>query len=95
LDFLFRRRTLKDFQEDAGMDTPLFTTPLRKLTRFFQSSRDGWKAKCQQAKKEGKLLANQVRAVEKSRQHWKEIARQREREIRQLQKQLSQEKNSA
>lgn len=77
------------------METPLFTTPLRKLTRFFQSSRDGWKAKCLHAKKECKLLANQVRAVEKSRQHWKEVARQCQREIRELQKQLSQEKNSA
>lgn len=77
------------------MDTPLFTTPLRKLTRFFQSSRDGWKAKCQQAKKECKLLANQVRAVEKSREHWKQVARQHEREIRELKKQLSQEQTSA
>lgn len=77
------------------MDTPLCTTPLRKLVRFFQSSRDGWKAKCQQAKKECKKLANQARAVQKSRQHWKAVARQRQQEIRELQKQLSQEKNSA
>jgi len=33
------------------MDAKTFTTPLRKLARFFQRSRDGWKAKCQEAKR--------------------------------------------
>jgi hypothetical protein len=36
-----------------------------------------------------------VRAVEKSRDHWKELARQREQTIRQLREQGSEDKNAA
>jgi hypothetical protein len=80
--------------EDSGMDTNMYTTPLRKLARFFQTSRDGWKEKCQEAKQECKKLSNQVRAVEKSRDHWKELARQKELEIRELKQLLSGDKNA-
>ena len=76
------------------MDTNTYTTPIRKLARFFQTSRDGWKEKCQEAKKECKKWSNQARAVEKSRDHWKDLARQKEQEIRELKQQLSQDKNA-
>jgi hypothetical protein len=33
-----------------------FKSPARKLIQFFQASRDGWKAKCLEAKYELKLL---------------------------------------
>lgn len=55
---------LKDVQE--------FSSPVRKLTRFFHSSRNGWKRKCQEAKQANKRLKNQVRAVELSRERWKQ-----------------------
>ena len=77
------------------MDAETFTTPVRKLARFFKTSRDGWKQKCQEAKRECKKLANQTRAVEKSRDHWKELARQQEQAIRELRQQLSEDKNDA
>ena len=54
----------------------MYKSPVSKLMTFFPKSRDRWKAKCQQAKREKKLLANQVRAVEKSRDHWKEAAKE-------------------
>ncbi len=76
------------------MDAKTFTTPLRKLARFFKTSRDGWKQKCQEAKQQCKKLINQVRAVEKSRDHWKELARQKEQEMRELKQQLSEDKNA-
>jgi hypothetical protein len=76
------------------MDAKAFTTPVRKLAQFFERSRDGWKAKCQEAKTACKKLSNQVRAVEKSREHWKELARQQERELRELKKQASADKNA-
>ena len=76
------------------MDAKMFTTPLRKLAQFFQKSRDGWKAKCQEAKRNCKRLSNQTRAVEKSRDHWKELARQYEQELRDLKKQSSEDKNA-
>jgi len=47
-----------------------------KLVRFFELSRDKWKAKHHKVKQELKLMGNQVRAVEKSRAHWKEVAQQ-------------------
>jgi hypothetical protein len=62
--------------------------------RFFQRSRDAWKSKCQEAKRQCKKLQNQTRAVEKSREHWKERARQYERELRELKKQSSKDKNA-
>ena len=77
------------------MDAKTFTTPLRKLAQFFQRSRDGWKAKCQEAKRDCKKLSNQARAVEKSRDYWKELARQQEQANRELRQQLSEDKNNA
>ena len=63
-------------------------SPLRKLTRFFLDSRDRWKAKYTALKQQCKLLGNQVRAVETSRQKWKEDARQAQQQVRQLQQEL-------
>ena len=76
------------------METKTFTTPLRKLARFFEKSRDGWKEKYQQAKRQCKQLSNQTRAVERSREHWKELVRQQEQEIRELRQQMSEDKNA-
>ena len=50
------------------MERTMFKSPLRKLVRFFQKSRDGWKAKCQKAKTLNKRLATQApRGPEKPR----------------------------
>lgn len=49
-----------------------FASPVSKLVRFFEKSRDGWKAKHQELKRTCKLLQNQTRAVEKSRESWRE-----------------------
>jgi len=51
-----------------------YTSPLRKLVRFFKSSRDKWKAKYHEVKKQLKLSQNQIRAVEKSRARWRQDA---------------------
>lgn len=76
-----------DFQE--------YTSPARKLARFFHSSRDQWKSKHQAAKKEIKRLSNQQRAVEASRQAWRERAEQAERELEELQQSIDALKSSA
>ena len=60
----------------------MFKSPLQKLVKFFRKSRDGWKAKCQEAKTLNKRLATQVRAVEKSRAAWRQKAEAAERELR-------------
>ncbi len=51
-----------------------YISPLRKLVRFFESSRDQWKAKHHEVKKQLKLAQNQIRAVEKSRAKWRKDA---------------------
>ena len=70
-------------------------SPLRKLTRFFQSSRNQWKSKYSALKQRVKLLGNQVRAVEKSREKWKQDARQAQQQVRLLQQELDDFKKSA
>lgn len=65
-----------------------FTSPGRKLLPFFISSRDNWKAKHHELKKEAKLLSNQVRAVETSREHWRERATAAERRAAELERQI-------
>ena len=67
----------------------------RKLARFFKRSRDQWKAKYMDMKKEHKLMGNQVRAVEKSRQNWRQVARQAQQQLRRLQGELEEHKKSA
>ncbi len=72
----------------TGTDTNLFKSPLRKLVRFFQRSRDAWKSKCQDLRQRLKKAENQIRAVEKSREHWKEVAHQECRRAKQLEQEL-------
>ena len=74
------------------MDAQPFKSPTRKLVRFFQRSRDGWKRKYMEIKRERKKLTNQVRAVEKSREHWKEVARQERERAQQLERELEEQK---
>lgn len=65
-----------------------FKSPVRKLLRFFQRSRDNWKRKQQEWKRRYQSLSSQHRAVEASREHWKKIALQQRLELRELRKQL-------
>ena len=61
-----------------------YTSPPRKLLRFFLKSRDQWKAKCQRAKATVKRLENRVRFLEKSKAQWKSKAQALEKEKAQL-----------
>ena len=74
------------------MESKIFKSPLMKLVRFFELSRDKWKAKHHKVKQELKLMGNQVRAVEKSRAHWKEVAQQERQRVRELSRELEKQK---
>jgi len=63
-----------------------YQSPLRKLVRFFERSRDGWKAKCQAAKKRLKRFKHRVRFLHQSRERWRERAKELEVEVVRLQK---------
>jgi muramoyltetrapeptide carboxypeptidase LdcA involved in peptidoglycan recycling len=74
------------------MESKTFKSPVMKLVRFFESSRDKWKAKHHKVKQQLKLMGNQVRAVEKSRNHWKEVAQQERQRVRELTLELEKQK---
>ncbi|MFZ5901975.1 MAG: hypothetical protein ACOYZ8_00280, partial [Chloroflexota bacterium] len=54
---------------------------MRKLVRFFETSRDQWKAKCRSAKVKIKRLSSRGRAMKVSRDRWKKRAQELEREL--------------
>ena len=49
-----------------------FRSPLRKLVTFFKTSRDKWKAKCQQVKYELKLLKRRFQNLQQNRDLWQQ-----------------------
>lgn len=61
-----------------------YKSPVRKLARFFEKSRDQWKAKHHQAKASVKRLKNRVRFLDQSKEHWKKRAQELEREVARL-----------
>ena len=61
-----------------------FASPVRKLVTFFERSRDGWKAKYHELKRQRKLDQHHVRAVEKSREQWRQKAEAAEFEVQRL-----------
>lgn len=65
-----------------------FKSPVSKVVKFLKKGRNGWKAKCMEAKHEKKLVANQARAVEKSRDCWKRMAKGGQRRIRELEREM-------
>jgi len=64
-------------------------SPLRKVARFFERSRDKWKAKYRQLKRERRGMENQVRAVENSREIWAGRAKQAEQRVGELEQELA------
>ena len=68
-----------------------YSSPPRKLLRFFLKSRDQWKAKCQGAKATVKRLENRVRFLEKSKEQWKSKAQALEKENAHLKAQAQEE----
>jgi len=59
----------------------VYTSPMRKLVRFFEQSRDGWKKKCRAAKAEVKRLTQRVQRLEQSRATWKSRVQTLEEEL--------------
>lgn len=64
-------------------DTP-YKSPLRKLVRFFEHSRDRWKAKSHADKVKVKRLQNRVRFLEKSKADLKSQVKALEAEVARL-----------
>jgi hypothetical protein len=52
-----------------------YLSPQRTLLRFFHRSRDKWKAKCKEAKRENKSLKYRLGVMTEARNRWKAEAR--------------------
>ncbi|MGA2068142.1 MAG: hypothetical protein ABSG86_24435 [Thermoguttaceae bacterium] len=66
-----------------------YRSPLSKLVRCFERSRDGWKRKCQEAKRVAKRFFNHIAKLKASRNRWKALARQYRHEVEQLREELA------
>lgn len=77
------------------MECASYKSPVAKLLKFFRRSRDGWKAKCLATKSANKKLANQTRAVERSRERWKQAAQAAGSRVRELERELQELKHAA
>jgi chromosome segregation ATPase len=62
----------------------IYKSPIKKLVRFFEKSRDEWKAKHQKAKANAKRLSNRIRFLEKSKMQWKNRVKELEQEVARL-----------
>lgn len=76
-------------KEEVGTFKRVFTSPVRVLKTFFQRSRDKWKKKCQEAKREKKHWQNEAANLRKSREHWKEKSRTLTDENKNLQSEVA------
>ena len=70
-----------------------YRSPQRKLLRFFEKSRNGWKRKCQEAKTVVKRLTDGTQALRESRNRWKALAKQQRQELRELRRELEVQKS--
>lgn len=61
-----------------------YKTPLRKLVKFFEQSRNQWKEKSIEAKSTIKRLSNRIRYLETTKSEWKQKARLFEKELKKL-----------
>jgi lipopolysaccharide export system protein LptC len=52
-----------------------YRSPQRILVRFFERSRNKWKAKCKEAKRENKSLKYRLGVMTETRNRWKAEAR--------------------
>ena len=71
------------------METEAYRSPARKLLSFFPKSRDKWKAKCMEAKRENRSLKYCLAKMTEKRDRWKAKTRELEKQLRDLEKQLA------
>ena len=69
-----------------------YRSPIRKLVKFFEQSRDNWKTKCLETKRRVKLLHTKVADLQASRQRWKQEAKELRGELAQLREELEEQK---
>ena len=69
-----------------------YKSPIPKLMRFFESSRDGWKTKCREAKALAKDLKNAMGKLRQSRDRWKALTRLYKQRLDAAERELAEKK---
>ena len=72
------------FSGERAMSTRDYKSPASKLIAFFEKSRDGWKAKCLEAKYAVKKLRKQVRYLAARKKELKQRVRELEAALSKL-----------
>ncbi len=61
-----------------------YKSPLKKLVKFFEKSRDNWKSKYFEKKKELKRAKNQINDLKQRKEDWKDRAIKAESKLKEL-----------
>jgi len=64
------------------MQEKKYKSPLKKLVKFFEESRDKWKEKYVEKSKELKRVTNRIYDLEIRKEHWKKRALKAERKLK-------------
>lgn len=75
------------------MEVRTYRSPTKKLLRFFERSRNGWKQKCQLAKVRVKRLCGRLQKLKFGRDLWRERAQMLSRDLAQARDELEQLKS--
>lgn len=76
------------------LESTVYRSPVKKLVRFFEGSRDRWKRKCLDAKLRVKRLQTKVSDLQASREAWKRQAREAQAEIARLKAEQAEQKTA-
>jgi septal ring factor EnvC (AmiA/AmiB activator) len=76
--------------EASDQETPSYRSPARVLARFFQKSRDLWKAKYKKLQERIKAVGIELRDLRRSRDGWRAKAEALEEKIKELHAKLQQ-----
>jgi hypothetical protein len=74
------------------MKEKTYKSPLRKLVKFFEKSRDNWKNKYFEKKKELKRATNRIYDLELRKDKWKRRALKVESQLEEMKKNSSEKK---
>jgi predicted nucleic acid-binding Zn-ribbon protein len=66
------------------MQEKTYKSPLKKLVKFFETSRDNWKKKYLEKKKELKRATNRIYDLELRKDEWKKRALEAESKLKEI-----------
>lgn len=76
------------------MQEKTYKSPLKKLVKFFEKSRDSWKNKYTEKNKELKRAKNQINDLKQRKEDWKERAKKAEDELKEINSKSSEVKKN-